>query len=59
LPKEFQVVRCDMPESRTVSVMSSDHRWRQQVTIMEGDVIVVYVKATVPSTISVNQFKLK
>ena len=58
LPKEFQVLRCDMPADRLVALATPDGRWKQNVTVMAGDVVVVYVKSA-GSTVSVNQFKLK
>ena len=59
LPKEFQVCRLDMPANRTVALASPEGQWRQDVQLIPGNVVVVYVKAIqTANTISVHQFTL-
>ena len=57
LPKEFQVLRCDMPEDRIVT-LTTPGGWSQTVNVMDGDVVVIYVKAIGMAVSSVNQFTL-
>jgi len=60
LPKEIQIARIDMPKERTVQLSTPDSTWRQEVTLIPGDVVVVYVKSPLsPATLSIQQFKLK
>ena len=58
LPKEIQVAKCDMPGNRRLS-LATPGGWRQDVALIEGDVVVVYVKAITSRPVSVNQFKLR
>jgi len=60
LPKEIQLARIDMPKERTVQLSTPDNTWRQEVALIPGDVVVLYVKSPLsPATLSIQQFKLK
>jgi hypothetical protein len=60
LPKEIQIARMDMPKDRTLRMATPDGMWMQDVTLIPGDVVVIYVKSPLSAaTLSVNQFKLK
>lgn len=58
LPKEFQICRVDMPADRRLALSVSG--WEQPLTVIPGEVVVVYAKAVSDlRTMSVCQFKLK
>jgi len=58
LPKEFQVCRMDMPADRRLALSVSG--WEQPVTLIPGEIVVVYAKAVSDlRTMQVSQFKLK
>jgi hypothetical protein len=60
LPKEIQLARLEMPKDRIVQLSTPDGIWRQDVTLIPGDIVVLYIKSPLsPATLSVNQFKLK
>jgi hypothetical protein len=60
LPKEIQLARIEMPKDRIVQLSTPDGTWRQEVSLIPGDVIVLYVKSPLSATtLSINQFKLK
>lgn len=60
LPKEIQIARMNMPAGRTLRVATPDGAWQQEVTIIPGHVVVIYVKSVnSANNMSVNQFKLK
>ena len=60
LPKEIQIARMNMPAGRTLSVATPDGAWQQEVMIIPGHVVVIYVKSVnSANNMSVNQFKLK
>lgn len=60
LPKEIQLARMEMPKDRMVQLSTPDGTWRQEVSLIPGDVIVLYVKSPLSATtLSINQFKLK
>lgn len=59
LPKQFQAVRLDAPPDRTLTLSASGSP-PQQIRLIDGDVVVVYVKsvsAARPPTVS--QFRLR
>jgi hypothetical protein len=60
LPKEIQIARINMPSGRTLRVATPDGSWQQEVTVIPGQVVVIYVKSVnSANNMSVNQFKLK
>jgi hypothetical protein len=60
LPKEIQLARLEMPKDRIVQLSTPDGLWRQDVTLIPGDVVVLYVKSPLSAaTLSIHQFKLK
>jgi uncharacterized protein len=60
LPKEIQVTRIEMPAERRVIISTPDGTWQQEVSLIPGEVIALYVKSPCsPATLSIQQFKLK
>ncbi len=60
LPKEFQVCKTPIPADRRLTLTVPGSGWRQELTLNEGRVIVVWVKAVdQPYQMSVSQFALK
>jgi hypothetical protein len=60
LPKEIQIARLNMPQERSLRLATADGTWQQDVTVIPGHVVVIYVKSTSPaSPLTINQFKLK
>lgn len=60
LPKEIQISRLNMPQERSLRLATADGTWQQDVTVIPGHVVVLYVKSASPSSpITINQFKLK
>lgn len=60
LPKEIQIARMNMPAGRTLRLATPDGAWQQEVTVIPGNVVVLYVKSVNSvNNISVTQFKLK
>lgn len=60
LPKEIQIARLNMPANRTLRLATPDGAWQQDVTVIPGHVVVIYVKSVnSANNMSVNQFKLK
>jgi len=60
LPKEMQIARMNMPNGRNLRLSTPDGAWQQEVSVIPGHVVVIYVKSVNSSNnISVNQFKLK
>ena len=58
LPKEFQICRVDMPDDRRLALSVSG--WEQPVTVIPGEVVVIYAKAVSDlRTMRISQFKLK
>jgi hypothetical protein len=60
LPKEIQIARMNMPVGRTLRVATPDGAWQQEVSVIPGHVVVIYVKSVnSANNMSINQFKLK
>ena len=60
LPKEIQIARMDMPKDRRLKLATPEGAWQQEVTVIPGHVVIVYVKSVNSvNNISINQFKLK
>jgi len=60
LPKEFQICKLPIPEGRRIVLTSPESGWRQELTLNEGRVVVVWAKAVdQPYQMTVTQFTLK
>ena len=60
LPKEFQVARVEMPSDRTLTLLSPDGAWTRDMTLIDGDVVVVYAKSIASlQDMTLTQFKLR
>ena len=60
LPKEFQVCRVPTPADRKIQLASPDGQLNTEVTVDEGTVNLIYVKAiNTTSPLIVSQVKLK
>ena len=60
LPKEFQICKVPIPASRRIALTSPESGWRQELTLNEGRVVVVWAKAVdQPNQMTVTQFTLK
>jgi len=60
LPKEFQVCKVTIPADRRIVLSAPEYGWRQELTLNEGRVVVVWAKTVdQPSQMTVTQFTLK
>jgi len=60
LPKEFQVCKVTIPADRRIALSAPEYGWRQELTLNEGRVVVVWAKTVdQPSQMTVTQFTLK
>ena len=60
LPKEFQVCKVAIPEGRRIALAVPEQGWRQELTLNEGNVVVVWAKAVAQSRhMTVTQFAIK
>lgn len=60
LPKEFQVCRINTPADRKIRIASPDGLLNSDVTVKEGSINLIYVKAiNTTSPLIISQVKLK
>jgi hypothetical protein len=60
LPKEFQICKTQIPANRKLVLTVPGSGWRQELTLGEGRVVVVWVKAVdQPYQMSISQFALR
>lgn len=60
LPKEFQVCRISTPADRKIQLTSSDGQLKTEITVAEGTINLIYVKAiNTTSPLIISQVKLK
>ena len=59
LPKEFQICKLPIPAGRRIALTAPEYGWRQELTLNEGRVVVIWVKAVEqPGQMTVTQFTL-
>ena len=60
LPKEFQICKLPIPAGRRIALTAPEYGWRQELTLNEGRVVVIWVKAVEqPGQMTVTQFTLQ